>query len=278
MQFEHDIGSMIYEHKSIKEILRYELQERLKANPRYSMRSFARSLNIHAAELSLVLRGERSLSYKSSQKVIKNLNLSPGQQKYFIELLQFEKNGLNLLEADPTPIEKNQNKLSPERFQKISKWYHFAILNLMTSQDFIWSPAHIAKRLSISQVEAGFAMQDLCAAGLVKIETSSKSRTKNMSAKVVVVKTEIPSSVIKNYHKEILEKAQMALHEIPMEFREYQSIGLNCNLSDLPKIKKAIDQFTEELIEKCHRHRGEEVYQLQISLFPLTALKKDLPK
>lgn len=261
---------MIYEYKKIKDFLKHELEQRIEHNPRYSLRSFAKSLGLHPAELSMVLRGDRTLSYKSSQKVATNLGLSPSQQKYFIEILQFEKNGIDIQE-DPV---RDVKKLNPEKFQKISKWYHFAILNLMNTPHFKWTPQYISKRLGVSQIEAGFAMQDLLAEGLVTPQISKK-KSKSQDMEVVQVQTELPSSVIRNYHAQILQKAQMALQEVPKDLREYQSIGISCSLKDLEKIKKELDDFTSAFIEKFHKNTGDEVYQLQLCFFPLTTLLKE---
>lgn len=260
---------MIYEYAYIKDFLKNQLEQRIQANPRYSMRSFAKALGIHAAELSLVLRGERTLSYTSSQKVIQNLGLTPGQQKKFMEVLQFEKNGVTIIDSPPD----SKTHLQVDKFQKISKWYHFAILNLLNTPNFKWTPAHISKRLGISQIEAGFAMQDLLAEGMVSLQTN-KSK-KNPQLKVIQVETPLPSSVIRNYHHQVLGKAQEALQEIPMDYREFQSVGITCSIKDIPKIKAALNELTDSFIEQQHKPNGEEVYQLQVCFFPLTKTTKE---
>lgn len=262
---------MIYEYQNIKDFLRSELQSRIDKNPRYSLRSFAKSLGLHAAELSLVLRGERALSYRSSQKILDNLSLSPHQQKYFIELLQAEKNGISF-EHEKT---QEQKVVQPEKFQKISKWYHFAILNLLSVRGFDWSPSYISRRLGISQIEAGLAMQDLLREGLVKVEEKKIKNRKKNAISVVSVDTSLPSLTIRQYHQAVLKKASEALIEIPKDLREFQSLGFVCSLEDLPAIKKYLDQVTDELLERFHKEDSQEVYQLQVCLFPLTQLKTE---
>lgn len=261
---------MIYEHESIKDFLKSELKTRIERNPRYSLRSFAKSLGLHAAELSLVLRGERSLSYKSSQKILGSLPLSPNQQKYFIELLQNEKNGISF---KVTP-QQQEAQLKADQFQKISKWYHFAILNLMSVKKFEWNPSYIAKRLGISQIEAGLAMQDLLQEGLVQLAAPQK-KSKSLKTSVVSVDTSLPSATIRKYHEEIIQKASRALSEVPKDLREYQSMGFVCSVKDLPEIKKYLDQVTNEFLERFHKDQAEEVYQLQLCLFPLTQVKTE---
>lgn len=254
---------MIYQFKTIKDYLKAELESRIEKNPRYSLRAFARALDVHPAELSLVLRGERTLSYNSCQKVMNNLVLSPSQCRHFLEILQNEKLGLQLSTQDESTL----GTLQVEKFSKVSKWYHFAILNLVETKNFQWTPSFISRRLGISTIEAGLAMQDLVAEGLVNL-TDSKTKKRNLE--VVRVQTKFPSSVIRQYHEQHIKKSLTALQEIPAAQREYQSVGISISISDLPKIKSFIDKFTDEFLEMFHNPDGNEIYQLQMCFFPLT--------
>lgn len=258
---------MIYQFKTIKDYLKAELENRLEKNPRYSLRAFAKALGVHPAELSLVLRGERTLSYNSCQKVMANLALSPSQSKYFLEILQNEKIGLQFIAKE----ESTTSTLQVEKFSKVSKWYHFAILNLIETKNFQWTPSYISRRLGISLIEAGLAMQDLLAEGLVNL---AERKTKKRSLEVVRVQTHFPSSVIRQYHEQHIKKSLTALQEIPTHQREYQSIGVSVSMKDLPKVKAFVDKFTDEFLEKFHNPEGNEIYQLQLSLFPLTKIEE----
>ena len=51
--------------QGLRPFLKMELDSRIKKNPSYSLRSFAKSLNISHAALSQILNGKRNLTKKN---------------------------------------------------------------------------------------------------------------------------------------------------------------------------------------------------------------------
>src|SRR5450759_3159817 len=58
---------------------------RKQKNQTYSLRAFARDLGMSQALLSLVLNGQRPLTLRQAHKIAALLQLSPGEEKKFIE-------------------------------------------------------------------------------------------------------------------------------------------------------------------------------------------------
>lgn len=265
---------MIFDYESINEYLHDELSNRVGRNSRYSLRAFAKALRINPAELSQVLKGQRKLSLNSAFKVTQSLGFNPTETKHFLLLLQKEKGrslGLPLEFLNST--EKSENASLPlVDFDKIGDWYHFAILNLMDTKNFIWSAAHISQRLGISATEAKLAMRNLEKTGFVSFTQKSLPKAH------WEVGAQIPSETIRRYHRQILNKAADSLETVPVDEREFQSLGLVIKKSDMKKLKVEIDQFTEMIRGKFHRAKEEQVYQLEIALFPLTQEKSSNDK
>ena len=67
--------------------LKQVFQERRGRNPRYSLRSYARDLDLGVATLSQVLSGKRHLSVKNAKKVVYKLCWGPFQEKCLYDLL-----------------------------------------------------------------------------------------------------------------------------------------------------------------------------------------------
>lgn len=65
-------------------ILKDKLQERIKHNPRYSLRSFAMALKIDASYLSRVLSLKQIMSLDIAEQVIHKLCLDEEQRKNFL--------------------------------------------------------------------------------------------------------------------------------------------------------------------------------------------------
>ncbi len=57
-------------------ILKNELARRIEQNPQYSLNSFARTLGVSPATLSLVLNNKQPLSLKNANKILKVIELS----------------------------------------------------------------------------------------------------------------------------------------------------------------------------------------------------------
>ena len=59
--------------------LRTEFRRRLARNPRYSMRAFARALDVHHTTLSRILDGSRGLSHPMLRRLAARLAMSPDE-------------------------------------------------------------------------------------------------------------------------------------------------------------------------------------------------------
>jgi len=72
--------------------------------------------------------------------------------------------------------------------------------------------------------------------------------------------------------RQILEKAIQALEEVPKKYRDQSSTVMAVKKSDLLEAKKRIREFRHSLCEFLQRDPStfEEVYQLSVSLFPLS--------
>jgi uncharacterized protein (TIGR02147 family) len=253
---------MIYDYQSSRDYLKAEFDSRVRKNPQYSLRSFARFLKMHPAELSQIFSGKRHLSLTSAKKVSDSLGLSQDECRHLFQTLHLEKGrvlGLNLEFVD----DAGEPTLPEESFGQVSQWFHFAILNLTETKNFEWSARYISKRLGLTLSQASLAMQDLLRLGLVQPK-------KGAGKKIVVASPKIPSYAIRKYHHQVLEKAKQALDEVAIEKREFQSLGFVISQDQIPQLKSEIDEFTNRLLKKYHRTQANDVYQLQICLFPIT--------
>src|SRR3954468_13014795 len=98
---------MLLNTHSSQTFLSEELARRMKSNPRYSQRAFARQLGLSAGELSEILRGKRSLSLRSALRVASSLGLSPSETRHLITLAQLEKSvryGADIPMGDATDL------------------------------------------------------------------------------------------------------------------------------------------------------------------------------
>src|SRR3954470_23373973 len=91
--------------------LRSEFSGRLRRNPQYSLRAFAKALKLDQSLLSKILSGKRVPSAKLVNQISPLIGFGPLPMK--------------------TDKEKSFFKLSEDMFTVLSEWYHFAILTLI---------------------------------------------------------------------------------------------------------------------------------------------------
>lgn len=239
--------------KQIGDILKKELERRQKNNSAYSLRAFAKFLEVSPAALSQIMSGKRGVSVKRMNFLMNKLGLTPKQQ-------------LKVLDIDSSANRKTI-LLKEDEFKLISDWYHYAILSLgelpENSSDSRW----VAKRLNISYKQANEAMTRLQRLGIIEI-SDGKFRQIGEPLKTT---TDIPSSSIRNYHKGILSLAQNKIEQIDIDKRDYSSMTMAINSNNLKKAKKLTQKYKEQMLDLLETGKLNEVYQLSIQLFPLTS-------
>jgi len=268
---------MLLQSENYREFLTAELVRRIKHNPRYSQRAFARQLKLSPGELSELLRGRRKLSLRSAIRVSKHLGLSPGETKHLLGLVQRENTDAVLAHETLThsdhPPSLQSHALSLDMFALVSEWYCFAILNLVECENFNSNEAWIARRLGLSLSQVRLALDRLERVGLI-----SRDRQKIRVTPDYVISPEgIPSEAIRNYHKQILQKAIQALDVQTVEEREISGVTLSINPQNLGAMKRELSAFLDQMAEKYSGGKQrKEVYQCEVALFRLTERNEPL--
>jgi uncharacterized protein (TIGR02147 family) len=252
-------------------------------NSHYSLSAFARDLEISPSLLTRIFNGQRALSYKLAEKVIFAFNLNEEQGKNLISatLEKATKNSkiskIKRKEAKTKfAFTKDVSQLieDMELFRSVSHWKHLAILNLIETDDFNPEPAWIGQRLGLSIIEIEDALSRLELLGLIK----RKDQTWERIQKSLFFNTDHSHEAIRSYHRAMIQKASNELErksQKDFERRLINSITVCCSHDQIDILKNKIDQFQDEILELCATQSNQEVYQMNIQLFPLT---KEIPK
>jgi uncharacterized protein (TIGR02147 family) len=253
-------------------MFRDALLNRKEKNRTYSMRAFARHLDLSAAFVSLVIQEKRHLSPKIAMKVAQKLNWSSRKQKYFLSLLEFEnpKTEFSQKAAAEQILKYKSSRLKFESleidvFAAISLWHHNAILSLLTLKDMTHSTHKIAQRLKLDPFETEAALQRLRKLGLVRLNGEKWSSTHSH----IRVKS-TPSKAIRAYHKQMLKMASEALDQQSFEERDFSNLTFTVDPSQLELAKLKILEFRREMAQLLNGSSASEVYQLSVQLFRLT--------
>lgn len=247
--------------QNTQELLITELNRRKSINPNFSMRSFAKWLGVSPAQLSQMITGKRPITLKSMKKISDRLGLSPN-----------ERNSLagSLLDSQEDQTEKQFLRLREDQFHLISDWYHMAILSLAKTKKTQSDPRWIARRLGISIEQASQALLRLERLGIIQ----TKPKLKQISEPIEMV-SEIPSEAIRKYHIQNLNLAIEKIEMVEVKKRQFQSISVPINPDKIANFKKLIDNFLSSAHELSRKCEGQEVYNLNVQLFPVTILKEE---
>ena len=122
---------------SYRSLLLHELERRCRHNARYSLRAFARDLDMYPSRLSEVINGKKGLSTASAQEVARCLNWSESEKSFFVTLVEAESSRHPKVRAKTTPRRPANKKtvateLIPSgQFEMLYRWVHLSIRVLL---------------------------------------------------------------------------------------------------------------------------------------------------
>lgn len=245
-----------------KNYIRSELIRRCRKNPRYSLRAFAKNLEMDSSTLSKILNGKRSLGRKAIHNIGVKLGLKPSEIR----------NLLSSFNSTNPGKQTEYDLITDDIFSFISDWSYYAILELIRVDGFKPSAHSISKALGVSVHEARHAIETLQRLNFIKIKSGkwydlTSSRTTNISA-------EASSSARRLQQKQILTKAVTAIDNVPIEKRSNTSMTFAIDTSKLAEASELIKNFRRDMGQLLSRgERRDEVYNLAIALYPISKIK-----
>lgn len=249
-------------------------------SPGMSLRAVAHRLQISPSYWSKVLRGEKPLSAGLFPRIVSVLGLDRQQaallQRALLEDIENDHlasaTGFHVLRKEEGSPTKQYKSLGPEDFWILEKWYIIPILNILTIEPHNGSLELISKRLKVPLLDVEEVIQKLLNAGILyREQDGSLSR----SERKVRFPTNRSHPQIRKYHRSMIKKAYEEISRSDSESRfDSRLISSVCFSGGSEKLKEA-KLIIEEALYKAANILAEaplpeEVYQLNIQLFPLT--------
>lgn len=252
------------------EIVINKYKERQARNENYSLRAFARDLDIPISSLGFFLDGKSGISRERAERISHKLMLTEKETENFCNLIDSK---FARSESDRTVALKKINntrfkEIQTELFSFISDWYNHAILELIRTHDFIYDFKWIAHRLGISIDEVKNSINSLIKLGFLKINSDGNLELLDNHT---ISPEDIPSDAIRVSHKQIMEKAIDSQVFDPIDEREFVSLIAAVNSKDIAKAKTRIRDFIKAFDAEFDKNNiKDEVYCLNINLFKMT--------
>lgn len=251
-------------YEKIPHLLKTELERIKLKSPKFSMRSFAKKLNISQSELSEVINKKRKPSARLIFSIYKMLGK---QHPHFLE----ESKKLHSLGIKKKKREKDLVKIEEEQFKLIADWYNLALLSLMETNDFRNDIHWIASRLNITAETAKGSIQRLLQLNLIKDDGDGNLTLSNEGIKTP---DNILCTALRETHFNDLKLVQKALESsAPVDLRDFTSCTYAVNIKNIPKLKNMVRKFQDQLALLLEDSEASEVYKLSIYFYPLTQLK-----
>lgn len=212
---------------------------------------------VEPSALSQMINGKRPITPRMATRIGSALGL-PSEK--IAKLSNSRKNS-----------DREFQQITLDTFAAISDWYHYAILELTYTRSFKPDLSWIARRLGITKSEANIATERLTRLGLLGEDENGKWLDQSENGQLTHLAKNISSSATKKYQSQLLELSKKSIYEVDLQKRNHTSMTLKFKDEDMAAAVEAIAKFRRGFEKKFGvSSEADEVYQLQISLFPLT--------
>ncbi|NOT78845.1 MAG: TIGR02147 family protein [Bacteriovoracaceae bacterium] len=241
--------------------LEQRLALKIKTNPHFSLRAFARLVDVSPAVLSRVLSGKRQLTFKLAVRIADALVLDPQERSELYSFFNSHRDEENL------QTDRVGSELTIDCFNAMKEWYHYGITQLLLMEGFKEDPKWIAKMLSISEIEAKMAIDRLLRLEILNRDDNGKLFKTTFH---LTTTTEVAAAGIRHFQKQILEKSIYSLEHDDISAKDITSITISINENKISEAKKEITKFRKKMAEFLTEGEKTRVYNLGIHLIPLS--------
>ncbi len=240
------------------ELLEKTFADRCRKNPQYSLRAYARSLGMDSSTLSALLRRKRPLTPKTARRLVDKLGVaSPVQARTLL---------LSVMGSQAEAAAAEYGELDLEVAEMISSWEHFAILAYLETGCEKRDVRTLSRRLRLATGVVIECLRRMQRIGLVSEENDKWSvKSRNFSTP-----TNISSAALREANRQLVNLALEAMEREPVERRDVTGITMAVNSKRFKEAQGMIRDFRRRLSDFLEEGERDQVYRLNIQLFPLT--------
>lgn len=252
-----------HEQQNFRVWLQSEFADRCKKNGRYSLRAFAKFLEMDASSLSQIMSGKRPISNRAIDRLSLKLGAKPRDRRNF---------GLDrpvrLSGAIEAP-QKDFYRLNLDTFTAIADWQHYAILELPFVNGFQADPKWIAKKLSITVEEAKSSVERLLRLGLLLKEGQSVVKAARHHTNAIATPVDT-SSAHRELQRQLIKKSLLAIDQTEPVEKDITSMTMAIDVKNLDRARELIAKFRRDLCELLEDGEQTRIYNLGIQLIPIS--------
>jgi uncharacterized protein (TIGR02147 family) len=254
---------------NFRERLRAELVRRCGANPQYSLRAFALDLDSDHATLSQLLRGRRSITAATIERLGPRIGLTADE---IASCVRREKSAPAETPEDATVLELRT--LSQYAAAVVTEWEHYAILELTHVNGFRPDIGWIARVLGLTPDAVTLAVNRLLYLGMLSM-VDEHTWIDHSGDVVALAAPATPHA----FHAAALHALVERLATLaPAQDahggalpQDHSSTTLAVSVKRLPEVIERLHALRRELVLLLESDESrDEVYRLDTHLFPVT--------
>ena len=259
-------------------MLKTEFANRQSGNSSYSLRAFARDINIAAPRLSMILNKKKGLSVNKASDIIINFSWAVEDKEAFVNFVQAthgrsKKDRLLAKESIKDQLQKRTRSIEKfvedNFFKQIAEPIHYLIIEALKLNDISPSVEGLNLVINYPKVKIEEAILRLESLGLLEIDNNTirvREYIINSGGKVL-------SMALRKHHSIQLQSAIKAINEQDVNTRTLSSLTVAVPKELVPEISQRINEFRREINEYIINHENQEktdVYCLSTQFFRLT--------
>ncbi len=244
----------------------------------YSYQKFAEDLGFKATTvMHQIVSGYRPLTVRAAKQIVGVLDLPAAERKYFITLVEFCNAKANSeREIHFQTLQTLKRKTLPDEIDKdllayFSQWYNPIIWELIGTKGFQADCHWIAKKIvpHIKPVLVQESLDLLLRLNLITFDAELK--TYRQTKDRVTTGHRVKGMALVSYHSSMIDHAKTALTTISGTRRDISGITVGVSEETAKKLRDMIHTFQLQLLDEAERAgSGDEIYQINIQLFPFT--------
>jgi uncharacterized protein (TIGR02147 family) len=243
----------------------------------YSYQKFADDLGFGPTTvMHQIIRGHRPLTAKAAMKVVKALALTGVERRFLLALVAYDNERATARREElfqkliELKSELLPTTLDKDTLEYFSEWYHPVLRELVGHPSFVPDPeaiaATIVPRLRPEQVRESLALLER----LGYIAFDAETRRWRQTRSRVTTGPRVRGMAFTRYHQKMIELGREALTRIPSHRRDVSGLTVSVDETTARKLREMIHAFQTQLLDAAEKSPGEQVYQINIQLFPFT--------
>ncbi len=264
-----------HECTSVHEFLKFELLERQKRNPSFSLRAMARLCGISPSFLSKVMDHQKNLSLKQGEIIAKKLQLSEEYTLFFlclVELSTAAPQTQKLLQRRLSTIRSRKRtvKLAPSINLKSLRWEHLFLLVYVgatkkTNESELVGVSH---ELGVNLEEVSKLAKELVRAGLLEKKSGYFKRTEVQ----LLIESQNKSQTLQSIHTHYLDRLKRQIKKNTLSERFSTTEFYSIPKKNMEELKKRTEDYLDDISSLCGTDKDDQILEisLHLNLAPIT--------